>query len=141
MFSKANLLATLVGFLLLFLLGWVFYGMLAASFFEAHTTNNVMREAPDLVMIAIGSVIQAFMLSHIYSKWARGFHGFKHGFGFGASVGIFMGFGIGLVMYGANDLSDLTATIADAVWSIVYYGIVGVGISMVFGAVDKKQGE
>jgi hypothetical protein len=45
------------------------------------------------------------------------------GFRFGAWIGVFVGFGIGLVMFGTFQMLDLEATLADSFWSVLFYGI------------------
>ncbi len=135
MFSKANLLATLAGFAVLFLGGWVFYDMLAASFYESHMTEAgaaVMREEPNMVMIALGCLVQAFIMSVIYSKWARGIHSAKEGLEYGALIGAFLGFGVWLLNHGVMEHGDTTALIVDGIWSIVHYALVGLVIALVY---------
>jgi hypothetical protein len=138
MFSKSVLLGTLVGFLLLFLLGWLFYDIIAGSFYESHTITNVMKDPPNMGLIVLSCVIQAFVLSALYSKVAKGVHSAKGGFEFGAWIGVFLGFGVGLMWYATTNLMDLTGNIADYIWSIVYYGIAGLGIALVFKKFDKQ---
>jgi len=55
MFSKSNILSIISSFLILFLGGWLFYGVLMASFFNAHlsVTTNLLKE-PDMLFIAFG---------------------------------------------------------------------------------------
>ena len=63
MFTKQNLLATLAGFLVMFLLGYAIWGFATVDFFEGHTLNNVMKEMPDMVFLALSNLIAAFALS------------------------------------------------------------------------------
>jgi hypothetical protein len=137
MFSKANLLATFAGFLVLFILGWIFYGILAADFYESHHLHpEILKddENMSLGMIVLSSLIQAFVLSFLFQKWAKGSYSIKEGFIFGAWFGVFVGFGIGLMWYAMSQLMDITGTLFDSTSSIFYYGITG----MVIGWVYKK---
>lgn len=136
MFTKQNLLATLAGFAVMFLLGYAIWGVAMADFFASHSINNVMKDTPDLVMVALSNLIAAFALSSLYGKWARGVHSGKEGFQFGAWIGVFTGFGMGLIWYATTDLSDLTGTLVEAVLDIIFYGIIGVVIALVY----KKVG-
>lgn len=140
MFSKSNLLATLVGFIVLFFSGWVFYDMIAGSFFESHATEfgtAAMRAEPEMIMIAIGCLVQAFVMSVLYGKWARGHHSAKEGFTFGAWIGVFLGFGVWILNEGVMDMTDMTARLVDGVWNVVQYGLVGLVIALVYQKFSK----
>ena len=141
MFSISNLLAILASFLVLFFGGYIFYGILAAGFFESHsgTATGVHKEQVDMAFIAIGCVIQAFAMTTLFSKWANGDHSVSNGFKFGAYVGLLVGFGLGFIMYGTSNLSDLTGHLADGIWSILFYGITGVVIALVLNKTSKKE--
>ena len=84
MFSKSNLLATLVGAVVMFFLGYLIWGIATVDFFADHTIVNTMKEVPNLGLIALGNLVGAFALSTLYSKWARGHHSMSEGFQFGA---------------------------------------------------------
>ena len=133
MFSKTNIIATLLGFVVLFVGGYVFYTFLIPDFYALHTINDAEKEIPDMAFIAIGCLIQAFVMASLYSKWSGGNHSAKQGFCFGAFIGLFVGFGIGLITYGVMDLMDLTGHLVDGVWSIVFYGLAGMVISLAYG--------
>ena len=141
MFSKSNLLATFVGGIFHFIGGYLVWGILTSDFFAQHTgsATDVMKDPMDMVFIAIGSLLQAFFISTIYGKWSRGTHSAKGGFEFGALIGAFVGFGIGLLNYGVMNISDLTGHLADAVISIIFFGLMGVIIAVVYKATSKKE--
>ncbi|RUA13066.1 MAG: hypothetical protein DSY83_12395 [Flavobacteriia bacterium] len=139
MFSKSNLLATLVGTIVMFFLGYLIWGIATADFFEGHSTINVMKEVPDMGMIALSNLIAVFALSTLYGKWARGHHSMGQGFQFGAWIGIFTGLGLGLLNYGTTELMDLTGYMAEAVLEIVFYGILGAVIALVYQKTASKE--
>lgn len=134
MFTKQNLLATLAGFVVMFLLGYAIWGFATVDFFEAHTITNVMKDPPSMAFIALGNLIGVFALSSLYGKWARGVHSAGQGFEFGAWIGIFVGLGMGLLWYGTSELMDLTAHVVEAVIDLIFYGIIGVVIALVYKA-------
>jgi len=139
MFSKSNLLATLVGAVTMFILGYLVWGMAAADFFEQHSNVDVMKELPSLPLIALGNLVSAFVLSILYGKWAGGHHSMGHGFQFGAWIGAFVGIGMGLIWYATANWMDLTGHIAEAVINVVYYGIVGAVIALVHQKTAAKE--
>jgi len=137
MFTKSTLLGTLIGGIVLNLLGWVFYDSIAASFFEEHALIN-MNEQMDPIYITLGSMIIAFAISNLYIKHTLNY-GISSGFCFGVWIGILFGFGMGLVMYGTNPWVDLTATLVDCLWALVYYGVTGAAIGWVFKLTHSLQ--
>ena len=139
MFSKSNLLATLVGGVVMFFLGYLIWGVATADFFEEHAIVNIMKEVPNLGLIALGNIVGAFVLSSLYSKWARGHHSLGEGFQFGAWVGAFVGISMGLVMYATSNWMDSTGHIAEAIIDIIYYGIVGAVIALVYQKTAAKK--
>ncbi len=137
MFTKATLLGTLVGGIVMNLLGWVFYEYAAASFFEAHTLT-AMDAHMDPVYITIGALIIAFAMSNIYKRYTS-HYGVGSGFKFGVWIGVLFGFGMGLVMYGTAQWMDITATIVDNLWALLYYGITGASIGWVFSKTHSSK--
>ncbi len=139
MFSKSNLIATLVATVVMFLLGYLIWGVATADFFEQHSLVNVMKEVPNLGLIALGNLVGALMLSTLYSKWARGHHSFGQGFQFGALIGAFVGISMGLIWYATANWMDATGHIAEAVIDILYYGLVGGVIAFVYQKTAAKE--
>ncbi len=141
MFTKQNLLATVAATVVMFLLGYLLWGIALVSFFEAHTLTDVMKpdEEMNMAFILLGNLFAAFAMATLYGKWARGYHGVKEGFTFGALVGIIIGLGMGFVWYGTSNFMDLTGHLAEGVTDIVYYGIAGVVISLVYKATSPKE--
>ncbi|RIV70633.1 hypothetical protein [Flagellimonas aequoris] len=139
MFSKSNLLATLVGTIVMFFLGYLIWGIATADFFEEHSIINVMKEVPDLGMIALANLIAVFALSTLYGKWARGHHSLSQGFQFGAWIGVFVGIGMGLLNYGTTEFMDLIGYMAEAVLDIIFYGILGAVIAFMYQKTAAKE--
>ncbi len=139
MFSKSNLLATLVGAIVMFFLGYVIWGLATVDFFTEHTIVNAMKEVPDMGIIALSNIIAVFALSTLYSKWARGHHSTGQGFQFGAWIGVFIGIGMGLLHYATANFMDLTGHIAEAVLDVVFFGIIGAVIAVVYQKTAKKE--
>jgi hypothetical protein len=139
MFSKSNLLSTLVGAIFLFFGGYLVWEILAGDFFAEHagSATGVWKETNDLVYVALGCLIEAFFLSTIYGKWANGVHGAKNGFEFGALFGGFTGFGIGFLYYGVANLSDMTGVVAGGIIEMLFMGIAGAIIALVYKSTSK----
>ena len=141
MFNKQNLVATLVGAIVLFLLGWVIWGMATMSFFEAHSNASLMKsdEEMNLLYVFLGNLFAAFAMSSLYGKWARGHHSATEGLKFGAWIGLFVGLGMGLVWMGTGNMMDTTGHVVEAILDIVYYAIGGAVIALVYKATASKE--
>jgi len=139
--SVFRYLAIFVIFLIIFFGNYLFYGVLSAEFFENHvgTATNVQKEDVDMTFIALGSLIQAWILTILYTQWSKGKHQLMKGFLFGGTVGIFTGFGMGFVMYGTTNLFDLNAYLVDGIWQVVIYGIAGAAISAIMNRSKAKE--
>ena len=87
MFSKANLVSTLLLTIWGVGGGFLLWGMLGESLMVDHVmTDGLMKDPVDMVHIVIGSLIMAFAFSTIYGKYASG----NYGAGSGISFGIWM---------------------------------------------------
>jgi len=134
--AKKRILATLAGFVVFFLLGWLFYGFLLMDFYAANVgmAANVMRAETDMVWWALilGNLFQAYFLVYIFGKWAN-ITTFGSGFSGGLIIGLILGFAINLSMYGTMNISNLTATLVDPFVSGVMMAITGGVIGWVLG--------
>ena len=124
MFSKQTLLATLMGGITLYFLGWIFYDLVAGDYYEENAVHQIPVRM-DMISIALGALIQAFVLSNLYRHWAAGKTSHFQGFAFGAWIGLFVGLGTGLIFYGTAEVHPLNTHLVDAVWKVMYYGITG----------------
>ena len=131
MFSKQTLLATLLRGLTLFFLGWIFYGMVAGEFFSSNTLVDI-PERMDMSAIALGCFIEAFVLANLFRSWTNLESSVLEGFQFGAWIGLFLGFGTGIVSYGTFEMHTLNVHLVDTAWSIVFYGLTGLIIAWSF---------
>ena len=140
--SLPNLVAIVASFVLIFFLNYLFYGVVAAEFFENHmgSATGVQKQEVDMMFIFFGTFVQAFALTLLYAKWSNGVHNAGNGFRFGALAGLFAGFGMAFVMYGTSNLYDLTGLLVDGAWYVLLYGICGAVIALVMARVGAKSG-
>lgn len=139
MFSKANLVSTLVTAIWGYFGGWLIWGMLVDPILTEHTSaaaSGIMREMPDMVHLIIGCLIVGFFLSSIYNKWGSTNYGPSGGFTFGIMIGVLMGFGEGMVNFAVMDMMDLTGTLINAITYAVFYGIMGLLAGLVYSKVS-----
>ncbi len=139
--SLPNLVAIVASFLILFFLNYLFYGVVAAEFFENHkgSATGVQKEQVEMIFIFLGTVVQAIALTLLYVKWSQGNHDISNGARFGALAGIFAGFGMTLIMYGTSNLFDMTALLVDGIWYIFLYGVCGAVIALSMKKVNARS--
>lgn len=134
--AKKRILTTLVGFVVLFLLGWLLYGFLLMDFYTTNTgtATGVMRSETDMVWWALilGNLFQAYLLVYIFGKWAN-ITTFGGGFSGGLIIGLIIGFAFNLSMYGTANIANLTATLVDPFVSGIMMGVTGGVIGWMLG--------
>ena len=133
MFSKSNLISTLVGALWAYFGGNLLWDTIGSSLFE-----NVNDAAPDQLHLIIACVISAFAFSTIYSKLSGGGHSLSHGAQFGLWVGIFTGFGERWFDFAFGDISTLNDAIINGVLNIVFFVVLGVLASLVYSKTSSS---
>jgi len=134
MFSKTNLISTIVTGLWAYLGGYLVWVIIATPLMEGHegTATGVWKEIPDHLHLMLGCLIFAFAFSTIYSKWARGAHGLSNGAQFGVWLAILLGLGEGLIDFAVSNISDLTGMLINVVLALVFYVVMGVLASLVY---------
>jgi hypothetical protein len=134
--AKKRIMATLAGFVVFFMLGWLLYGMLLMDFFAANagSATGVMRSDAEMVWWAliVGNILQSYLLVYIFSKWGS-INSFASGLQAGATIGLILGLGVDLTMYGTSNLSNLTATLVDPLVIAAMMGLTGGVIGIVLG--------
>ena len=140
MFSKTNLISSLVTALWAYFGGYLVWVIIATPLMEGHegSATGVWKEIPDHPLLILGCIIFAFAFSTIYSKLSGG-HSLSHGAQFGCWIGILFGFGEGFINLGVANFSDLTGTIIGGILSLVFYIIMGVLASLVYNKFNSEN--
>ena len=135
MFSKSNLISTVVGAL------WAYFGgMLLWNILGSYLFENTSDNTPDQLHLIIACVILAFAFSTIYSKLSGGGHSLSHGAQFGLWVGVFIGFGERWFDYAFQWYPlTLNDAIISGVLNIVFFVILGVLASLVYGKMSSSS--
>ena len=131
--TKKFLIGSLVGGIVLFLLGFLFYVALLGPFFETHSGGgSFAKDPPNMLFIILGNLATAALLSYIFSKWA-GIKTAATGLQAGAVIGLLSGLGYDLIMYGTADLMDITGTIVDVIIYTIMLAVAGAAIGWYLG--------
>ena len=120
----------LVGGIVNFLLGWVFYGMLFKdSFPQPEESTNTM------LLIFLGCLTFALFIAYIYTQWAQ-IKTLATGAKAGAIIGLFLGLNWNIWAVIMNDRT-LETLLLDTAITVVMTAITGAAIGMVLGKLDK----
>jgi uncharacterized membrane protein len=132
--GNRTLVATIVGAVVAFFLGYLLWGVVLVGFFEANmgTATGVMKETPSLIPIALGQIFGALLLTLVIQRWGNS-ASVAGGAKVGAIVGLLVTLSYDLTMYGSANLMNLTAALVDPVVGAVHMAVVGAAIGMVLG--------
>ncbi|WNM18021.1 hypothetical protein [Flavobacterium capsici] len=122
---KNFLVAGIVGGIVDYLLGWLFYGMLFHDNFGGEDPQN-------MPFIALGCLSFGLFMSYIYTKWA-GISTLTTGATAGAVIGIFMGLVHNFFYYAMKPTPDYNLMLLDIGISVVMGAIIGAVVGMVNG--------
>ena len=119
---KNFIVAGLVGGIVNFLLGWLFYGILFKKYFPSSEQENML-------FITLGCFTFGFFISYIFVRWAA-ITVWSTGFKAGAVIGLFTALYMNLFMNAMTNTPDYKIMALDIVISIIMSGLVGVGVAL-----------
>ncbi len=133
-------IGTLVGLVVLYALGWLFWGMLFADFFAANegSATGVDREAPILWAMILGTLMYAKLVTLALVSRGRNLS-LIDGAKVGAVVGLLLWGTADFILFGLTNLSTLTGTIGDTLLEAVRGGVAGAIIALVLSKVGSGQ--
>ena len=131
--AKRLLTGTVVGGIVMFILGYLIFQTLFAGFYEANagTATGVARDARLLLPWILGTLSLAALVT-LAIGWS-GASSVTEGFKIGATVGFLIWLGIDLLFYSRTHLQTLTISLVDPVLEIVRTGLGGVAIAAILG--------
>jgi hypothetical protein len=137
--AKKWLTGTVVGGIVLWLLGMLIWQVLFSDFFTANAggATDLVREGP----IYWAGIVGTFAISALVTT-ALGWNGslsLSEGFKVGAIVGFLLWFGVDFLHYASLDRWNLTATIADPILELIRTGIGGALIAFVLARFPKAE--
>lgn len=129
MTATKRILATLVGFVTYFLLGWLIYGMALSGFMEAETTPAglaVTRTDETMIWWAmiVSNIFLAYFLVYIFGTWAN-ISTFMGGLKAGLTLGLIIAIAFDLMFYSMSDMMTVNGYIVDILVTTVMWGITG----------------
>ncbi|GGI57944.1 hypothetical protein [Winogradskyella haliclonae] len=131
--TKSFIAAGLVGGIVDWLLGWLFYGIIFADKFpQPDAESNAM------IYITLGCLAFGFFISYIYNKWAN-ISTFGTGLKAGAIIGLFMGLISNFFRLAEQASENFEMFGIDLAISIVMAALVGGVVGFVNGKVGSKS--
>ena len=128
--TKTFVIAGLVGGIVDWLLGWLFYGIIFVDTFpQPEEGTNAM------LFITLGCFSFGFFISYIYNKWAQ-ITTLATGAKAGAVIGLFMGLIANFFGMAMESGADYQKFAIDIAISIVMTAIVGGVIGLINGKID-----
>ena len=140
--DSKSIIAAVTGGIVFFILGYLFYAVLFAGFFESNvgSATGYMKEMGDVNLLAIflGSLAVAILLTIIFGSWAN-IKTFAAGSKAGAIFGLLVSLSWDLTLYGTTNAYNLTAALVDPIIGAVMVGITGGVIGMMLGRGTPKE--
>ena len=128
--TKTFLVAGLIGGIVDWLLGWLFYGILLADYFPQPEEST-----KTMVCILAGCLVFGFFISYIYNRWAQ-----ISTAATGAKAGSIIGLFIGLINNFFGMAMDSGGEIQTAALSLVIGIVMAAIVGAVVGMINGKLG-
>lgn len=125
-------IATLVGGIVLFAVGYVIFNVIFASFYAANagSATGVDRTTQIQWAMAVGNLAYAALIAYVLERG-----GGTVSIGEGAKVGAIVGFliwcTVDFIFYGATNTTTLLRTAVDPLLEIVHGGVAGAAVAAV----------
>lgn len=131
------IISTIVVGILLFILGYLAYGVILAEYFKTHSTMP-MRSPDDMKMWAliVGSLLRALFLAIIYPMGYKGGSPAGEGIKFGLWIGLFFALPGVFYMWGAAPVTYQTAIVDGLVSGIIVF-LGGFVTGLIYGKKEK----
>ena len=138
------LIASVASAVFVFLLDFLWYGMLMANYF---TRSAGDREEPMLLWIFAGILVFSLAFCHIYIKIVERPRGIKatdltrRGASYGLAVSVLVFVSMAFVMYGVRDGIPFSEFAVDAIFRVVQITVLGVIVAHIIGAISARNGD
>ena len=135
--SKKLIYAALAGFAVMFILSGIWYMVVMADYYDEAMAGiynaSAILEEPNLLFIAIGYLIYAFVMAYMFPIGYKGGSVVTEGLKFGAIIGVLITIPMTFINMGLLSANAGPALI-DAIYQIVEKAIGGIVIAKVYGA-------
>ena len=137
--TKNFFIGGIVGGIVFFLLGWLFYGTLLAGYFHEHpgTATGVEKPMDQMIWWALilGNIMSGFLLAYVFSK--SGVATMVSGLITGGVLGFLMSVSYDLIMFATTNITSKHSMVADIATFTVMSAIAGAVVGAVMGMGNK----
>ena len=136
--TKKFLIGGIVGGVVYFLLGWLFYSNLLAQYFHDHPGTVIADKPMDQFIwwaLILGNLLSGFLLAYVFSK--SGVSSLSSGLITGGILGFLMSSSYDLIMYATTNITSKHAMLADVATFTVISAITGAVVGAVMGMGNK----
>ena len=131
MHAKKMLQAWLAGFVVMYVISFVWYLFIIAGYNEAQFAA-VAREEMSMTLITLGYLVLAFLMAYIYPIGFKGGAPLQEGLRFGVLLGLTVSIPTALVLSGAYNM-PLAASLIDAIYKTVEITIGATVMALIYG--------
>jgi len=128
--SKRFAAGTIVGGIVLYVVGWLLFTKAMGAYYAANagTATGVARDGEILWAMLVGNLAYAALVTYTVLRGGQG-ASVTDGAKIGAIVGFLMWCTADFVFFGSTNIANLTRTIVDPVLEIIHGGIGGAAIA------------
>ena len=133
---KRFIIGTVMGAITLYVLGYLIFDLALAEFYAANagSATGLVKDPQVIWAVALGTLSYAALLAFAIGTRA-GSTTIVEGLKIGAIVGFLLWFTADFTIYGIQNVSNLTATIADSLLELIRGGIAGAVVAAVLGKI------
>lgn len=128
------LIAALVGGIILFVFGYIFYAVIFAGFFETNMEPGYMKAMTDINLgaVFIGNLCGGLILALIFGTWGN-IKTLGAGAKAGGIFGLLVGLAVDLITFGTTNGPNFAAVIVDAILTGIMFAVAGAVVAMLLG--------
>jgi len=137
--TKKFLIGGIVGGVVYFLLGYLFYGVLLAQYFKDHPGSVIADKPMDQIIwwaLILGNLLSGFLLAYVFVK--SGVASLSSGLIVGGVLGFLISSSMDLIMFATTNISSKHSMIADIATATVMSAIAGAVVGAVMGMGKSK---
>ncbi len=130
--AKKMLQAWLAGFVVMYVISFIWYLLIIAGY-NAEQFAAVNREELSMTLITLGYLVLTFLMSYIYPIGFKGGAPLQEGLRFGVLLGLVVSIPTALIFSGAYNM-PLIANLIDAVYHTVEITIGATVMALIYGS-------
>ena len=135
--NQKIVIATVVSTIFLFLLDYVYYGMIMGG----SDVECCMKETPDFMWLIISYVVFSVAFTVIYTKAAGTGSKMSEGVNFGIWAAVLVSVSMGFMWYSLSTTMELTDAFMEMAYGLVKYIVLGVIVAHLVTSSDGSRGK